>query len=82
MLAADDSVLGPCPLRCGGVVILLGPTIKAERAANFAASGVPVPADEDAPRCELATCNYQAASPAVYEAEMQDWRQRVMGAIR
>jgi hypothetical protein len=69
----DDQVLGPCPWRCGGVVIVFGETIRAVRAENMRIRGVDVPADEEAPRCE--TCDYKAQNRPAYINDLRAWRE-------
>jgi hypothetical protein len=78
MFFSDDDVLGPCPWRCGGIVILLGPTIRAVRAENMAKRGVDPPADEAEPRCDH--CDYQVEDRAAYIRDLRAWRDAVMGA--
>lgn len=78
MFLADDHVLGPCPTHCGGIIIVLGETIRAVRAENCAIRGVPAPTDEEAPRCDH--CDYTVPDRPAYIKDLRAWRERVMGS--
>lgn len=73
MFKPDDTIHGPCPTHCGGVVLTFGPTVKAARLAN----GIDTSTD-DQPRCDH--CDTRWDDRHAYIKALRAWRERVMGA--